>query len=379
MDLPRLAFYSTLRFPPWGAPDVLWARAALLALRKGHAVFAAVRDQILHHPEIEALRAAGAEIHRVPDIAYGGNAARLTVALRNVHRGAAGTLRRLRAFRPDTIVINQGGFYDFVSEKDLFALIDETACRYLILAHSNRESEVMSPSLRALAVKRLRGARRLLAISVYTLQLAERQLLVRLENGSVFQNPLDLPAALPLPWPVETAVGLAVVSRLDAHGKGLDILLGALQEGLGLQTDWRLNIYGDGPDRDYLENLARWEGVAERVRFHGYVANKAAIWHSNHLLLLPSRWEGCSYAMVEALLCGRPVLRTNYGGVAEWIRDGVNGFVCPAPEPNLLAQTLATAWSRRHEWREMGVAAHAHASALVDPEPEAKLLAVLDA
>lgn len=378
MRAARIAFYSTLRFHPWGAPDVLWSRAAMLALREGRAVFATVREQIIQRPEIAALRTAGAEIHRVPEIAFGGKAARLATAIRNLRSGAAATLRRLRAFRPEIVVINQGGFYDFISERDLFAIIEELGCRYIILAHSNRETDAMSAALRTLALKRLRGARRVLAISSHTVELAERQLLDRIGNSTVFQNPVDVPAELPVPWPAATAPAFAVVSRLDAHGKGLDILFGALRQGLGLEADWQLNLYGEGPDRDYLENLSRWEGIADRVRFQGYVADKAAIWRSNHLLLLPSRWEGCSYAMVEALLCGRLVLRTNFGGVAEWMHDGVNGFVCPAADQNLLAQTLATAWNRRQEWREMGAAAHARAIAAVDPRPETKLLALFD-
>lgn len=374
----RLAIYSTLRFHPWGAPDTLWTRIALEAVHAGHSVFAVIRAQIAARPEIEGLRAAGVQLSLVPELPRGGRATRLAATLHNLRTGAQGTYARLRSFRPDFLLINQAGFYDFTAEDHLRVLIAAARIPYAVLAHSNCESPAMDQATRQLAVDFIRGAKSFLAISRFVLELAERQLLVPIANGAVFQNPIDLPGALPLAWPPPAASAFAVVSRLDAHGKGLDVLLPALCQAPGLREKWHLNVYGQGPDRDYLEALARHCGLTDRVTFHGYVADKVAIWRANHLLLLPSRWEGCSYSMIEALLCGRPVLRTNYGGVAEWMRDGVNGFVCAAPEPDLLARTLSDAWAQRDRWPEMGRAGHAHAASLVNPHPERQLLALLE-
>ncbi len=371
----RLAFYSTLRFHPWGAPDVLWSRAALKALTAGNAVLAVIRPHIADRPEISALRAAGAQIRLVPALSFGGKLQRLAGVARDLSSGASGTLGALERFAPDLLFINQGGFYDFLAERPLRALVARRKIPYVVLAHSNREQDAFSGTERAEAADFALGARRFLAISRFVLDLAERQLLVRLANGAVFQNPVDLPAALPLPWPQLTEPAFAVVSRLDAHGKGLDVLLGALARSPGRDAAWRLNVYGTGPDLAYLHDLAAWHGLAGRVTFHGHVADKAVIWRANQILLLPSRWEGCSYAMVEALLCGRPVLRTNYGGVSEWLRDG--GFLCAAPETGLLAEALAVAWSQRAEWETMGRAAHAHARTVLQSDPEHILLDLL--
>lgn len=375
----RFAIYSTLRHHPWGAPDILWLRAAEEALRRGHRVFAVVRPQITGHPAVVALRRAGAEIALVPAVGHHGGAQRLSARLRNLRSGAFRTLHRLRRFRPTLLVLNQGGFYDFLSETELLSLLRADPVPYAVLAHSNYEMPALTDHARLQARDFIGRARIFLGVSRYVLELAERQLLGRIENAAVFQNPVELPACLPLPWPSEDTANFATVSRLDAHGKGLDILLPALREALGTTATWRLNVYGDGPDRSYLEQLARWCSLADRVVFHGYEADKGRIWAGNHLLLLPSRFEGCSYSMVEALLCGRPVLRTAYGGVAEWMRDGVTGFLCPAAEPDLLARALRTAWTRQAEWAAMGRAAHAHARARCDPHPERVLLNLLEA
>ena len=375
----RLAIYSTMRGYAWGATEELWWRTASVALSRGHPVFVVVRAQILSHPKIRELRTAGAQVHRIPELVRGGHFNRLSARVRNFRTGTDRTLKALAAFGPDLLIVSQGGFYDFLLEDELRAVISKKRIHYTVLAHSNREAEIPEPALRTVAQDFIRGATTFFGVSQFVLNLAERQLLGRIENGALFQNPLDLPSGLPLPWPALAEPTFAVVSRLDAYGKGFDILFPALKAVPGLAADWRLNVYGDGPDRDYLVGLARWAGIADRVMFHGHVADKTVIWQANHLLLLPSRWEGSPSSVIEALLCGRPVLRTNYGGTEEWIRDGLNGFVCPAAEIGLLRATLATAWAARDRWPEMGRAAHAFAAKIVDPQPERRLLALLPA
>lgn len=375
---PSLAVYSTLRFHPWGAPDVLCAKVASRVLNSGGAVFLAVRSALLEHPEMAALRRAGAEIRHVPELVRGGKLTRLAAFVRNARTGASRTLPALRRFRPSFVLINQGGFYDFLGEEELFRWLRAERIPYALLAHSNHEIPPLGASDRYRALEIIGGATKLFGVSRFQLDLAERQLLSRISNSDLIQNPIELPATLPLPWPALPQPTFASVARLDAHGKGLDILLPALRQSPGLKCDWRLNVYGAGPDREYLESLAAWCGLRERVVFHGHVADKGRIWSENHMLLLPSRWEGSPQVVIEALLCGRPVLRTNYGGAAEWMHDGVSGFLCPAAEQSLLEQTLAVAWSRRGDWPALGRAGHAHAASVAESDPAKKILALLD-
>jgi glycosyltransferase involved in cell wall biosynthesis len=119
-----------------------------------------------------------------------------------------------------------------------------------------------------------------------------------------------------------------------------------------------MSFYGQGPDREYLESLTRSLGLSNRVTFPGHQSDVHQIWQENHLLVLVSRYEGLGVSMLEAMACGRPVLRTPYGGAAEWIVAEETGYLCPAAEPELIARSLSDALTRNSQWKKMGQAAH---------------------
>ena len=56
--------------------------------------------------------------------------------------------------------------------------------------------------------------------------------------------------------------------------------------------------------------------------------------------LLSSRWENFPHLVVEALAVGTPVIATAVGGVPEVVRDGENGLLVPAGDPDALAAAI---------------------------------------
>jgi glycosyltransferase involved in cell wall biosynthesis len=73
--------------------------------------------------------------------------------------------------------------------------------------------------------------------------------------------------------------------------------------------------------------------------------------------------------MVEAMLCGRPVVATNVAGHSELIEDGVVGFLADAPTAASVAKALERLWERRSEAEQLGKAAAARIRQLVPPDP----------
>jgi glycosyltransferase involved in cell wall biosynthesis len=120
--------------------------------------------------------------------------------------------------------------------------------------------------------------------------------------------------------------------------------------------------------RNGLERLAQRLGLADRVVFAGYRAVDE-IWASNHVLVMPSRFEGLPLAMVEAMLCGRPVVATDVAGHSEIMEDGVTGFLADAPTPSSMANALERFWARRAEAEEIGIAAAKRIRQLVPSDP----------
>jgi glycosyltransferase involved in cell wall biosynthesis len=101
------------------------------------------------------------------------------------------------------------------------------------------------------------------------------------------------------------------------------------------------------------------------VRFRGQVSNIEEIWKENHLLVLPSRYEGLPLALVEAMWCGRPAVVTDVGGNAELCTDGETGFVASAATVSSVGEALERAWQQRSSWQDLGKAARAKVEALV--------------
>lgn len=373
---PRTAvFYSTIRHWPWGAPDYIWPRAATELLRRRIPVIAVVRPQILDHPQIRALAAQGAQVFLQPPLVYSrGRLSQLKRLWQQLARSTRPLRRALREATRPHVFIEQSGSYDFLDETFLREAIAETSATYDVTFHSNRHEPPFPLAQRRLAIEFLDRANRTLFNSEWTREMTELQLVHGLANAHTFQFFVRFPHDEPLPWPAGDTIRLASVSRIDCHHKGLDVLLQALALLPATLPPWTLDLYGHGPDEVYLRDLTQWLGLQDRVRFRSSVDDIRAVWQENHLLVLVSRYEGLGVSMLEALACGRPVLRTPYGGFAEWIAPGETGFLCPAPEPQLIAQSLTDAMRNFSQWPDMGRAAHARIHDRLTARPEAIFL-----
>jgi glycosyltransferase involved in cell wall biosynthesis len=374
----NLAVVSTNLALPWGGSEKPWTFLADHALGAGHRVLAVVSPQVAGHPRMQALAARGATLHERTAFTYVPSRGE---QLRRLFRPHArwGPLRAaLARFRPDLVLLNQGGVFDFLLEDLLLAWCRARRVGVVPYCHCNSDQWPLSAADRAKALGLLPEMRATLFVSTHNLRVAEHQLAADIPRAHVVQNPTDLSfSGEAVPWPSTPGPRCAIVARLDAHHKGLDLLLPALRAAWGELSDWSLNIYGEGPDRDYLGALTTRLRLEDRVRFRGFSADIPSVWAENEILLMPSRHEGCSQTMLEAMACGRPVVSTDVGGVSDWLTDGISGFVCAAPIVASLAETLRRARHARPQWQAMGVAAAAAYRTRHEPRPEHRLLDLL--
>jgi glycosyltransferase involved in cell wall biosynthesis len=166
-----------------------------------------------------------------------------------------------------------------------------------------------------------------------------------LPQASVVRNPVNVPLDQELPAP-PLAAGrwrLACVARLDILDKGQDILLQVLARPHWRGQPLHVTFFGTGPHRQALEEMAAFLGVAELVSFAGQVADVPAIWQAHHALVLPSRYEGLPLALAEAMLCGRPAIAADAGGMAELLLDNETGFLAAAATPDAFDEALGRA------------------------------------
>jgi glycosyltransferase involved in cell wall biosynthesis len=88
-----------------------------------------------------------------------------------------------------------------------------------------------------------------------------------------------------------------------------------------------LLLVGDGPERSNLEKRARELGVSERVLFAGYQADPKPYLAAMNLFVLPSRSEGLSISLLEAMSAGIPVAVTDVGANGEVVDQGRAGTI----------------------------------------------------
>jgi glycosyltransferase involved in cell wall biosynthesis len=176
-----------------------------------------------------------------------------------------------------------------------------------------------------------------------------------LEKIVVIPNGIDfdrLPAAGP-PRRLMRSPVIGTVGRLSEK-KGHADLLAAVPHVLQRVPDANFVLVGDGPLRLALERQAAGLGVARNVTFLGEIPDGAGAMTTFDLFVLPSRVEGMSNALIEAMALGRPVVATAVGGNAEVVRDGEHGLIVPARDPASLAHGILTLLKDGERARAMG-------------------------
>ena len=169
----------------------------------------------------------------------------------------------------------------------------------------------------------------------------------RMRSGPVvtIPNGVDLELYRPSTAPgTNEGFVIGCVSRL-IPGKGVEDVLASAK--LPLAQGARLRIVGDGPDRRTLERHAERLGIRERVSFEGRLGGAgdiAGFWNECDVAIAaPNDWvESFGLAAVEAMACGRPVVATRVGGLADAVVDGRTGFLAEPRDIGALAARLLT-------------------------------------
>jgi glycosyltransferase involved in cell wall biosynthesis len=358
----RFAFISTMADWPWGGSEELWSQTAVQLKRTGHDVQASVVYRPRLSDKITVLAKQGIRIETYPSY-------RAAMARRIWYKLTLRSWRsygRVKRFKPDLVIISQGhnsGGFNWAK------ICHQASIPYVLIVHSNSERWWFEDREVEEATASYKFAKNVFCVSRSNLNLLQMQLGDPIRNAEIVWNPYKVSAESIPAWPVENGRWrLACVARLDPAAKGQELLLQVLA-----RPEWRdrpieLNVYGEGPHGFALRRLARMLQLND-VHFHGQVSDIKAIWEQNHLLVLPSRYEGLPLVLVEAMWCARPAVVTDVAGNTEVCVDNETGFVAPAPTVGLLADTLQRAWDRREDWQRMGQAARARAESQIPRDP----------
>jgi glycosyltransferase involved in cell wall biosynthesis len=138
---------------------------------------------------------------------------------------------------------------------------------------------------------------------------------------------LGVPAGVPL---------VGNVAALAGH-KDYFTFVDTAERLLGSGLDARFVAIGDGPLHGELAAYIRGRGLEGRVTLAGFRSDVPVVLPELDVFLFTSKEEGLGSSILDAYLCGVPVVATAAGGVPEIVEDGVTGLLAPIRSPDVLA------------------------------------------
>ena len=117
------------------------------------------------------------------------------------------------------------------------------------------------------------------------------------------------------------------IGRLE-HQKGYDILIDVWNIISKKYPDWTLEIYGEGSERENLQNKVNKLGLGKSFLLKGVVKNIQDKYLESSIYVMSSRYEGFGMVLVEAMSCGLPVISFDCPcGPKDIIKNNEDGFL----------------------------------------------------
>ena len=169
----------------------------------------------------------------------------------------------------------------------------------------------------------------------------KRSKIIVLNNGIVFDESrselVNIEKEFLIP---KNTLKIISVGRLT-YQKAMEVLISATAE---LLASGMCNIFvmivGEGEDRKHLEKLILELGLCSCVKLLGIRHNVIELMKASDIFVMPSRFEGLSVAMTEAMACGLPIIASDAPGLRTFIIHGQNGLLFPVEDHKAMAKCI---------------------------------------
>jgi glycosyltransferase involved in cell wall biosynthesis len=136
--------------------------------------------------------------------------------------------------------------------------------------------------------------------------------------------------------PAAATVPSAVIDNFVAPLDLFQVLAEAKRAGF----TYTLDVFGEGPLKQELQQLARSLGVDGLVRLHGFRAGVRSLLPGYRAYVHASYFESSSFAIIEAMAAGLPIVAGDMGPLSELFDEGVEGRFWPLDDPARAATVL---------------------------------------
>ena len=173
----------------------------------------------------------------------------------------------------------------------------------------------------------------------------------RWDDMVVIPNPVSFKCESPSKLTVKKIIS---VGRLD-HMKNFSSLIDIYKKVSKKHDDWRLEIYGDGPERETLQQQVNRYGLQDKVKFPGFSDSILKAMTSSSMFVLTSLSEGFPLVLLEAEECGLPVLSYDCSSaLREIIAEGEDGFLIPVGDEQMMASRICELIENPEKLHKMG-------------------------
>lgn len=132
---------------------------------------------------------------------------------------------------------------------------------------------------------------------------------------------------------------IAVVAQLIER-KGHRYMIEAAQDIIAHYENVRILFFGQGPLHAELARLCQRTGLAERVEFPGFRDDLERIFPCLDMIVHPATMEGMGVSLLQAAVCGVPIVASRVGGIPEIVEHGTNGWLVPAGDSRAIAEAV---------------------------------------
>ena len=337
-----IIFLSVMNGAGWGGSEEQWYQLALYYAEKKVKTAAVFFDWPEKAGKIKTLRDAGCQVYLLPkknkSLLY-------KWKLRQ-------ELNRIPFRDYDHAFVNQGGWEDLLHAP--FKKLNQKLPSYTLCFHNYQTGGRLSATKLALFKSWVNNAILNLSDAQKTFDVLESNFNLNIPNKKVKYNPITFPVpGTASPYPNNDTVQFVMLAALDKERKAQDVLIETLSSQKWKDRNWVLELYGDGRDRNFLEQLIHSKNIQHKIFLKGHTNHVQQVLLKANLVLQCTHIDAMPISVTEAMAMARPCLVSNVGDMPLWVNDQ-NGFICPGVSIETLDDTLEKAWQSKNQWKVLG-------------------------
>jgi len=136
------------------------------------------------------------------------------------------------------------------------------------------------------------------------------------------------------------------------RGKGVDLMLDSLRR---IKKPFLADIVGVGNDEIYIRKLIIKYGLHDKVNLIGWAKEVSPFYQDADIIIVPSRWQE-PFGLIgpEAFAHGKPVIGFDVGGISDWLKDGINGYLIPEKNTRIMAERITDLMTNFNDMLKFG-------------------------